>query len=69
MNGSKRLRSKRAPFFTVGMDDVKGVLLLQSFDRIIGVAKNEELLMEMKRFSAEDPKALQCHVEQGHMRA
>jgi len=63
------LRSKRAPFFTVGMDDVKGVLLLQSFDRIIGVAKNEELLMEMKRFSAEDPKALQCHVEQGHMRA
>ena len=43
------MRSKRAPFFTVGMDDVKGVLLLQSFDRIIGVAKNEELLMEMKR--------------------
>ena len=50
------------------MSGARQPFYFKSFDRVIGVARDEvELLGEVKRLSAQDPKALEYHVSQGHI--
>ena len=50
------------------MPEARQPFYFRSFERVIGVAHDEaELLAEVKRLSAQDPKALEYHVSQGHI--